>query len=381
MFKFLKQNKDGTLQDYFIDYVASRVELTNLALEIGVNKIADVISKLGFRVLTKNEYDNKEGDYIFNVRPNANQNATDFWKQAVYRMIKEEKGCLIVNLREKGLFIADSWDTDDYVVREKTYKDIVLIVDENTYKLTRQFKASDVIHLKYTNPRLMNLLKQNNELIDKAWNVAINGLKAKAPKFKLSIPTGAKMQKEDGTILTSNQYAEEIAKKLSSEDIKAIISNSNIDISTIDMKSSLTTTDIKALREEIFSNTAIALGIPKNVFYGEVTSNADANDAFITYACDPVIEIINDGINGGYLEKEEYIRGDRIIVNTLCVKHIDVIGNAGNLDKLYQNGWSHNDILVDLLGQPPIDEPWANERRFTKNYSADVEGGGKDETK
>lgn len=374
MFKFLKKNNDGTIEDYFIDYVASKVALTDLALEIGANKIADVVSKLGFRVLTRNLEEEKEGDYIFNVKPNVNQNATDFWKQVVYRMIKEPEGCLVINLREKGLFIADNWETDNSVIAEKIYKNITLIVDDDTLKLNRTFKASDVMHFRYSNPKLINLLKSNNDLVDKAWSVALNGLKAKAPKLKLAIPAGLTLKTKDGRIVTSNEYADELAQNLSSDEIKAIVSNSNMDISVIDTKTSLTTADLKSLREEVYSNTAIALGIPKNVFYGEVTSNADANDAFITYACEPIIEIIDDTVAGSYFEKKEYMEGDRIIVNTLSVKHIDVISSAGNLDKLYQNGWCHNDIL-ELLGQPIIDEAWAWERRFTKNYSSNLEGG------
>lgn len=377
MFNFLKKNKDGTIEDFFIDYVTNKVALTDLAMEIGINKIADVIAKLGFRTLTTNKEDNKEADYIFNVKPNINQNATDFWKQVIYRMIKNQKGCLVINLREKGLFIAENWDVDNLVITEKTYKNIEIIVDDDSLKLNRTYKASDVMHFRYSNPRLINLLRMNNELVDAAWVVAINGVRAKAPKFKMSVPFNAKIQKANGETITSNEYADDIAKKLSSDEIKAIVSNSNIDISIIDTKTSLSPGDIKALREEVFSNTAIALGIPQNVYYGEVTSNADANDAFITYACEPIIEIMNDTIAGSYFDKEEYKKGDRIIVNTLSVKHIDVISSAGNLDKLYQNGWCHNDILM-LLGQPIIDEPWAWERRFTKNYSTSVEGGEND---
>lgn len=378
MFNFLKKNKDGTIEDFFIDYVANKVALTDLALEIGINKIADVIAKLGFRALTSSIEDNKEADYIFNVKPNVNQNATDFWKQVVYRTIRNPKGCLVVNLREKGLFIAENWEVDNLVISEKTYRNIEIIVDDDLLKLNRTYKASDVMHFRYNNPRLINLLKANNELVDAAWGVAINGVRSKAPKIKMAVPNNLKIQKANGEVITSNEYADDIAKKLSSDEIKAIVSNSNIDISIIDTKSSLSSTDIKALREEVYSNTAIALSIPKNIFYGEVTSNADANDVFITYACEPIIEIINDTIGGSFFEKEEYKKGDRIIVNTLSVKHIDVISSAGNLDKLYQNGWCHNDIL-GLLGQPIIDEPWAWERRFTKNYSSKLEGGEKNE--
>lgn len=371
MFNFLKQDKDGNLVDFFIDYVTNYNALSELALEIGVNRIADVIAKCGFSVYSKeNEEEAKDIEYTLNVKPNVNQNATDFWKQAVSRMIKNDEGCLIVKLGT-DLFIADSWDCNDNVTKERIYSNVTIIVDDDTFTLKKKFKSSDVVHLRYSNPRLIKLLKQSNELNEKGWNVALNGFKAKAPKIKVSIPAQLKIQDKDGKILTSNEYAEQVAKKLSDEEIKAIVSSSGIDISTIDMKNSLTTNDIKILREEIFTTTAIALGIPKSVFYGEASDN---NDEFITYACEPIINIIDNAVNGAWLTKEEYIKGNRIYINRLNVKHIDVIDSANNLDKLYSNGWSFNDVLK-LLNQPIIDENWANERRFTKNYSANIEGG------
>lgn len=376
MFKFLKQDKDGKLVDFFIDYVTQKNKLTDFALEVGINKIADVISKLHFDLYIHST-DQKEislMDYRLNVKPNANQTATDFWKQAIYRMIKNPEGCVLINTHSNGIFIADSWQTDNSVQKSKIYSNIYLIVDDDTMSLNHTYNAEDVVHLRYSNPKLLRYLEQINTLNAQGWNVALNGFKAKAPKVKVSVPTSLKLQNEDGTPKTTNKYAEEIAEKLSSDEIKAIVSSGGIDISMIDAKNALTSNDIKALKDEVFTNTAIALGIPKSVFYGEVSEKSDANNEFITYACEPVIEIINNAVNGSWLSQDEYFRGDRILLNTSRVKHIDVIENAGGLDKLYQNGWSHNDILK-LLGIPKVDEDWADERRFTKNYSSELKGG------
>lgn len=367
MFEFLRKNKDGTLVDFFIDYVATKNCLSELAKEIAVNRIADVIAKCGFTIYSKEN--TGVIDYTLNVKPNINQNATDFWKQAIYRMILNPEGCLIVRLNG-GIYIADTFSVDDSVIKERTYSNVSIIVDDDTHILNKKFKASDVVHLRYTNPHLIKLLDETNKLNSQAWSVATYGFRAKAPKINVKIPSQIKIQKADGTVLTSNEYADDIAKKLSEDDIKAIVSPSGVDISTLDMKNSLSSADIKALREEVFSTTAMAFGIPKSVFYGEATSD---DDKFITYACEPIMNIIDNAANGAWLTQDEYMRGDRIMVNKLCVKHIDVINSAGNLDKLYSNGWSFNDVLK-LLGQPTLDEEWANERRFTKNYSTDIGG-------
>ena len=45
MFQFVKKlfNKDGQVVDYYIDMMAEKNRLSQLALEIGFNKIADLI--------------------------------------------------------------------------------------------------------------------------------------------------------------------------------------------------------------------------------------------------------------------------------------------------------------------------------------------------
>lgn len=370
MFNFLKQNSDGTLQDFFIDYVTNFNAISDLAMEIGISRIADVIAKCGFNVHAPGE-DVSGIEYSLNVKPNPNQNATDFWKQAIYRMIHDDDGCLIVKLNN-GIYIADSFTVDQQVVKERTYSNITLIVDDDTYSINKRIKASDAVHLRYSNPRLIRLLKNVNDLNAKGWSVALNGFKSKAPKIKVNIPSQLKIKTADDKIITSNEYAEQIAEKLSKEEIKAIVSGNGIDVTAIDMKNSLSSADIKALREEIFTTTAMALGIPKSVFYGEASTN---DDEFITYACEPIMNIIDNAVCGAWLTPEEYAKGNRIQINRLCVKHIDVINSASNLDKLYSNGWSFNDVLK-LLGQPTLDDAWADERRFTKNYSTDIQNGG-----
>lgn len=370
--KFFKQKaiQDPMMTEFIMSMSKQSQVLTDLALEIGIDKISDVIAKCNFEYYSAINRTHT-ADYILNVRPNVNQTATDFWKQAVKKMIKETEGCLIVPGKDKQLFIAESYEVDQMVQRERTYTNVVICVDDDTMQLTKRFKASEVIHLKYSNPKVITLLEKVNKMTEVAHAVALGSYKSKASKLLVKMQATARLQNADGKIITSNEYADEIAKKIGGEEVKAILVSNGIDVSMLENKNSISASDIKTLKDEIFTNTALALSIPKSVFYGEVSEKSDANNEFITYACEPIIQIINNALNGALLEKSEYANGDRFYIDTRCVKHIDVIESAGQLDKLYQNGWSHNDILK-LLGQPSLNENWANERRFTKNYSGDI---------
>lgn len=124
--------------------------------------------------------------------------------------------------------------------------------------------------------------------------------------------------------MTGNEYSEKVKKELTSDDLRVIIQSNGIDISAIDSKCTLTSQDIKALKDEVFTNTAIALGIPKSVFYGEVTEKSDANNEFITYAASPIIEELNDGMNHCWVRSGCICYEVIAFGQYISIKHIDV---------------------------------------------------------
>ena len=126
-------------------------------------------------------------------------------------MIHDDDGCLIVKLNS-GIYIADSFMIDDQVVKERTYSNIYLDVDNKTYRINKKFKASDVVHLKYSNPRLIELLKNVNDLNAKGWSVALNGFKSKAPKIKVNIPSQLKIKTANDQIITLNRLQKNYQK-------------------------------------------------------------------------------------------------------------------------------------------------------------------------
>lgn len=370
---FKRKNKDGDIVDFYIDMVSTKNKLSNLALEIGFNKIADLISKCHFDVISK-DADAVLTEYYLNIRPNPNEYATDFWKQVVLKMCSDSAGCLVVKMAN-GIYRADNFTEDENVINARTFSNVRITSGGKSLNLNKTFTSDNAVLFRYKNDMLLKYLNGVNDENDIAWNAAIKGVKSRLPKYKLVMPGGGTLiDRTTGKPMTANEYSEKIKKDLTSDDLRVIVQSNGIDITSVESKNSLSAADVKALKDEVFTNVAIALGIPKSVFYGEVTEKSDANNEFITYSASPIIEEINDGMNACWLSKEEYIRGDRILINTLCIKHVDVIDSATNLDKLYSNGWCHNDVLK-LLGQPIIDEPWAWERRFTKNYSTDLKGG------
>ena len=278
-FRIKKKDNEGDIVDIYIDMIATKNYLTNLALEIGYNKIADLISKCHFDVIS-DDHDASVTDYVLNVRPNPNEFATDFWKQVVLKMCSDSDGCLVVQLSDSSIYRATNFTEDNSVTCARNYTNVTIESGGKTMNLNRTFTSEDAVLFKYKNDRLLRLLRKVSEENEIGWTAAIKGVKSKLPKYKLTLPGGGTLiDRETGKPMTGNEYSEKVKKELTSDDLRVIIQSNGIDISAIDSKCTLTSQDIKALKDEVFTNTAIALGIPKSVFYGEVTEKSDGADA------------------------------------------------------------------------------------------------------
>ena len=66
--------------------------------------------------------------------------------------------------------------------------------------------------------------------------------------------------------------------------------------------------------------------------------------------------------------------GDFLQIDTSRIRHIDVLKESTNIDKLISSGAESVNEVRRILGQPLILEPWADQHFITKNYGtvADV---------
>ena len=128
------------------------------------------------------------------------------------------------------------------------------------------------------------------------------------------------------------------------------------------------TRDIRAMIDDVCDFTARAFGVPPALLSGDVQGVSDALDQFLTFCIDPLCDMISEEINRKRYGKD-VLRGSRMQIDTKCVKHVDLLSVSTAIDKLIASGaFSVNDIR-NVVGEPEIDEPWANQHFMTKNYS------------
>ena len=88
----------------------TKLHISKLAIEKAISMVAKAVAKSEFVVQRKSGRVKDDIYYMLNVRANENETATDFWIEAIKRLLAETE-CVICRIG-KNLYIADSWNVD-----------------------------------------------------------------------------------------------------------------------------------------------------------------------------------------------------------------------------------------------------------------------------
>ncbi|MDQ7860596.1 phage portal protein [Peribacillus frigoritolerans] len=123
---FFSKNKAlASSYDYeFAIEATKRVYLKEIALETCINFIARTISQTEFRYMREHERIRNELDYAFNVRPNTDMTASDFWQTVIANLISDNE-VLIIPYQDQ-LLIADSFIRNEYALFPDTFQSVTV---------------------------------------------------------------------------------------------------------------------------------------------------------------------------------------------------------------------------------------------------------------
>lgn len=361
-----KKNSRTLEIEEIINLRSTEIKINEFLFQHGKSMIANCIAKSEICTVYNNKNEKKDMYYLLNIRPNPNQTATEFWLDVIDRYYSYKGECLIVMIGGY-LYVADSYTKSNDVLKSKTFSNVSIRIDDDYIKSYMTFDCSQSILIRRKDKNVDYYLNMVNDKIADLMIAAMSGYKKKAPKFSIKVPNGFKIQTKEGKMLTSNEYAEDLSKKMDNPSISTVVLPQSLEFNEIKNSSTVSADEIKNIYNQAANNVAMALNIPINAFLGSITEKSDAIDELITFAVSIIVEQINDAFNYCLMEKESYINGSKIFFNMSKSKHRDLLSNASSIDKLVADGFSHNEIL-ELFGMPIIDEEWANEHNITKNY-------------
>lgn len=361
---FFKGAKPGTIDvtTYRAD-TQTQIALEAYAMLTVIDLIASLVSKVEFRTYIDGEERQGLEWASLNYRPNRNQNAAEFRKELVFRLLYSNEVLIIVTDDGQKL-IAETFNKQEYALHETRFTDVT----RQGFTFQREFRSSDVYYLRYSTVGsrlfLSNLLGMYESMIASASDQYQS---ANGEKGVLNISAVARGQPD----------FEERFKKLMNEYFKAYFSGKNGVLPLFDGYTYTRTstngnyanhvTDVKTLMSDALSRAAQALQVPAALVTGDVAGIGEAYKVLLTGCIDPLCGMIAREMTGKQYTLREISGGCAIEADTSAILHTDLIDAAANVDKLIGSGWSHNEVRR-ALGQHRLDAPWADEHYITKNY-------------
>ena len=358
----------------------TRLALFQLALQSGVNLIANLLSKCEIRTF----FDHREvfGDeyYLWNYAPNANQSASEFLHAVVEKMLLRRE-CLVIPTARGELLIAESYQHERLAMFPDAFKDVT-VRGTTPFTFQRSFRAGEVLFYKLHNQPLEALLGQlEAEYSDLIASAAAKFQRSAGEHGVLTIdanmPTRSFGQKEDGTPRTFNDVYREMMEK----QFKSYFKSPNAVMTlwdgftydthgdTASKKSTSDVKDITDLRDQVFDAVATALLIPPVLLKGGVADTGTLRQDLLSDAVDPIARAI-ERENNRKRNGKTALSGSYQIFDTTRAQHIDVFGLAPNIDKLRGASMLSVNEMRRKTGEPRIDEDWADDYALTKNYES-----------
>lgn len=150
-------NKNDTIYNCYSNTAVLEVFYKELAINSAINIIAKLFSNAEIRTFKNGKEIKEHNYYLFNIEPNQNQNATEFYLEMVRKLIYDNE-VLIIQENEK-LYIADGYTVND----RSLYQTFFTNVSIKSLNLQKTYFMEDVFYLKLNNSRI-------KELIDDVYN-------------------------------------------------------------------------------------------------------------------------------------------------------------------------------------------------------------------
>lgn len=373
--------KRGSLNEEIVIKITEPTYIKNLAVYTAVSIIANALSQCEIVVYENGEKVENENWYDLNVKPNVNENASGFWHKVVERMLTAPEGMgALVFVSGGSLYVADS-----YAIQEKRpFKmagNLYNAVTVDDFQLQKTFTARDTI-----------LFKLNDSGIQEVVNAAYNELSA-AVSASINSYAGDHMQRWKFKVSSMEAGSKEFKEKWESSIKKKIVEyvkgDTNVyveydgrTLDPVDAGSSKKTPadDPVKFIEEIYDFTFKAFHIPSGLLSTTGNNNiGDLMTLFLTFAVDPIADMIGKTLTGAYYDANGYAKGNYFRVDTSKIKHVDIFAIASDADKLISSGFATINEARKAAGLDPGAEKWLDEHILTKNYEIGGPSGGTEE--
>lgn len=344
--------------------LGTEVFIKYLAIEAAINLIANAIAQAKFRTFERGKETKGEDYYLFNVEPNPNKSAAEFWKHVIHDLVYKNE-CLVF-MQEGQLIRADSWNRHTYAFKENLYSQVTI---EN-HVLKEILSEREVFFFVLNSENIRNLIDGLYSDYVKLLAYSKNTYKrSNAQRGVLNIPTSYPQSPQALEGLQDLMSAK--MKRFFEAETGAVLplqyGLSYTDLTNHTYKNSSDSRDIRYLIDDIFDFTAMACQISPQLLKGSVADSSNSWDHSLTSGINPIAKILEDEINRKYYGKKAFLNCSYLHVDTSMIKVINIKDKAMAVDILTRNGVNTLDDNLQLLDREPIGGILGQQRFVTKN--------------
>lgn len=363
LFNFLEKKMNSAEISTVTAKMMEQAAFKELALHIAISYIANTLSKCEFKTYENGKEVKGLLYYLLNVSPNPNQNASQFINQVIENYFYQPDGALVL-LNNDNLYCADNFDVDDAnPLKEFYYHNVTF----NCQQIKKRHKASEVFHFKLDNKNVKALVDSLYSHYGEIIALALQTFKAtNGRKYKLLLE-----QYKAGDPAFAQVFENVIKTQL-----KTFIENDNsvypqfkgTDLQEFQTSGRADTSDIIAMRKEIFDTTAQAFKIPLTMMYGNITNINEVVKVYLSFCIDPIADMLSEEITRKRYTLEEWQKGCYVEVDTSCINYVDILEVADKADKAIASGLASIDDLRPRVRLNPLNTDFSTSHFITKNY-------------
>lgn len=363
LFNFLEKKLDTAEIDMLTAKFIERASFRDMALHIAISYIANTLSKCEIKTYDKGIEVRNKLYYALNVSPNSNENSSQFINHFIENYYYN--GSALIVEQNGMLYCADGFDVDETnPLNDFTYTNVTI----GSKQLKKHFKAKDVFYMKLDNENVRALFDSLYADYGEIISLAIQSFKrTNGKKYKLLLEN----------YKAGDPNFNQIFEKVIKQQLKTFIDNDNsvypqfkgLDLQEFSTATPIDSSDITAMRKEIFEVTAQAFKIPMSMMLGNITNMNEIVKVYLSICIDPLADMISEELTRKYYSFEEWKEGCYIKVDTSCINHVDMFEVADKVDKLVSSGVCCIDEIRPHINLEKLDTEFSTSHFITKNYA------------
>lgn len=350
-------NNQQTISDWIeVNDMAFENHVKEVALQTVLGRITNTASLIEF------ETSDQKLSYLLNVRPNPNQNAVEFKRILIEKLVMEGE-CLVIS--EAGnLYIAETFTEDNAVLYRRKYENIVI----GNIPWKKTYYANEVWHFKYHNVRMKKYIDDINNTYGKLFSRIVD-IHMREQQLRVYATFKTKTTPENEAKL--KKYLSGLKRQLETESVIVAPRQDNYEIE--EQKQDYVGRPVKEVLDvENMQIQAVAniLQVPPLLFTGELADVSQHTRNLINQCIKPIMNLIVTEINAkNFKQSDLNSKNKRLKINTAPAIYISEFDMAADVEKMIGSGvWTIDDVL-DLQGKDRLNTAITTQRYLTKNIA------------